>query len=167
MDAATGVWDNAVMSVKLIDFQKAQRELKRELDKFRSGKFVTVGIHEDAGKTEDGQMTQAQNGALQNFGNDKIPARPWLIPGVQSGIRDINDQIEHSIANGATPDDTLDAVGAIAAGAVQQYVTDLKNPPNAQYTIDKKGSSNPLIDTGSMRASITWKVTDTKPEEGI
>ncbi len=155
------------MSIKLIDFQLAQAELRRELEKFRGGKFVTVGIHEDAGNVEDGSMTQAQNGALQNFGNDKIPPRPWLIPGVQSATQDITDTIASGIEKGQTLDETLDQIGAFAAGATQQYITDLKTPPNAPSTIAQKGSDNPLIDTGSMRASVTWKVTDEKPGEGI
>lgn len=155
------------VNVKLIDFQLAQAELKRELDKMRASKFVTVGIHQDAGNVEDGSMTQAQNGALQNYGNDRIPPRPWLIPGVESATQDIIDTIASSVESGATPDQTLEQVGAIAAGATQQYITDLKEPPNAPSTIEKKGSSNPLIDTGSMRASVTWKVTSEKPTEGI
>ncbi len=155
------------MSIKLIDFQLAQAELRRELEKFRGGKFVTVGIHEDAGNVEDGSMTQAQNGALQNFGNDKIPPRPWLIPGVQSATQDITDTIASGIEKGQTLDETLDQIGAFAAGATQQYITDLKTPPNAPSTIAQKGSDNPLIDTGSMRASVTWKGTDEKPGEGI
>lgn len=209
MDAATGVWDNAVMSVKLIDFQKAQRELKRELDKFRGGKFVTVGIHEDAGELSDGDMTMAQLGATLNFGADinhpggtdygyvteqhekdkqvrflkkgtgfkklgtteahviTIPPRPWLIPGVESAVQDINDIIEQSLIKAKGTDETLEAVGAIAAGAVQQYMTDLKEPPNAKSTIKKKGSDNPLIDSGALRASVTHKIVNTKPEEGI
>lgn len=155
------------VNVKLIDFQLAQAELKRELDKMRGNNFVTVGIHEDAGNVEDGSMTQAQNGALQNYGNDRIPARPWLIPGVQSATQDIIDVIAGGLEGGLTPDQTLNQIGAVAAGATQQYITDLQTPPNAPFTIEKKGSSNPLIDTGSMRASVTWKVTSEKPTEGI
>lgn len=158
------------------DFQLAKAELLRALREFRGGKNVTVGIHEDAGKVVDGSITQAQNGALQNFGDPHntlngrrapIPARPWLIPGVESATQDISDSIQESIMNGATLDQTLDAVGAFAAGATQQYITDLKNPPNAAYTIAQKGSSNPLIDTGSMRASVTWKVTSEEHDEGL
>lgn len=155
------------VNVRLIDFQLAQQELRRELDKMRGNNFVTVGIHEDAGNVEDGSMTQAQNGALQNYGNDRIPARPWLIPGVQSATQDIIDVIADGLEGGLTPDQTLDQIGAVAAGATQQYITDLQTPPNAPSTIEKKGSSNPLIDTGSMRASVTWKVTSDKPTEGI
>ena len=38
------------------------------------------------------------------------------------------------------------------------YLTDLKTPPLAESTIRRKGSSNPLIDTGQLRSSITWQV---------
>lgn len=155
------------MSVKIIDFQLAQAEIKRELDKLRGNKYVTVGIHEDAGNVEDGSMTQAQNGALQNYGNDKIPARPWLLPGVESATQDIVDTIASGIEHGLPNDQIMEQVGAFAAGATQQYITDLRDPPNAPYTIEKKGSDNPLIDTGSMRASVTYKVTNQKPDEGI
>lgn len=155
------------MSVKLIDFQLAQAEIQRELAKLRGNKYATVGIHEDAGNTEDGAMTQAQNGALQNFGNDKIPARPWLIPGVESATPDVIDTIASGIEKGLATDQIMEQVGAIAAGATQQYMTDLREPPNAKSTIEKKGSDNPLIDTGSMRSSVTYKVTSTKPDEGI
>lgn len=155
------------MSVKLIDFQLAQAEIQRELAKLRGNKYATVGIHEDAGNTEDGAMTQAQNGALQNFGNDKIPARPWLIPGVESATPDVIDTIASGIEKGLPTDQIMEQVGAIAVGATQQYITDLRDPPNAPYTIKKKGSDNPLIDTGSMRSSVTYKVTSTKPDEGI
>lgn len=155
------------MSVKLIDFQLAQAEIQRELAKLRGNKYATVGIHEDAGNTEDGAMTQAQNGALQNFGNDKIPARPWLIPGVESATPDVIDTIASGIEKGLPTDQIMEQVGAIAAGATQQCVIDLREPPNAKSTIDKKGSDNPLIDTGSMLQSITWKTSGTKPDEGI
>ena len=155
------------MSVKLIDFQLAKAEIQRELAKLRGNKYATVGIHEDAGNTEDGAMTQAQNGVLQNFGNDKIPARPWLIPGVESATPDVIDTIASGIEKGLPTDQIMEQVGAIAAGATQQYITDLRDPPNAPYTIEKKGSDNPLIDTGSMRSSVTYKVTSTKPDEGI
>lgn len=155
------------VNIKLIDFQLAQAELARELNKLRGGKFVTVGIHEDAGNVEDGSMTQAQNGALQNFGNDKIPPRPWLVPGAQSATQDIIDVVADGLEQQTPPDQTLEQVGAVAVGAVQQYITDLRTPPNAPYTIEKKGSDNPLIDTGSMRAAVTYKVTSERPGEGL
>jgi len=152
--------------IKVIDFQLAQAELKRELDKIRGGKFVTVGIHDDAGQHEGG-ISNAQLGAVLNYGNERIPPRPWLVPGVRSATPDIIDTIADGVKSGLSQDQIMNQVGAIAAGGVQQYMTDLKEPPNSPYTIQQKGSDNPLIDTGALRASVTWKVTSDKPTEGI
>ena len=49
-------------------------------------------------------------------------------------------------------------VGAYAADVIQQRIVDLKEPPNSPITIALKGSSNPLVDTGHMRQSVTWEV---------
>lgn len=164
------------MAVTVKNFQLAKAELLRDLNKFRGGLSVTVGIHEDAGQHGQDGITNAQLGALLNYGNPHntlfgnpapIPARPWLVPGVESATQDIIDTIQDAVANGATLDDTMEQIGAFAAGATQTYMTDLREPPNSQYTIDQKGSSNPLIDTGALRASVTYKVTKDKHEEGI
>lgn len=164
------------MNIKLIDFQLAQQELRREIDKLRAGGFVTVGIHEDTGNHPDAGISNAQLGALLNFGNPHntlfgrpapIPPREWLIPGVESATPDILDVIASGIETGAPMNQTLEQVGAFAVGAVQTYMTELRDPPNAPYTIEQKGSDNPLINTGSLRGSVAYKVTPTKPEEGL
>ena len=197
------------VTLKTIDFQKAQDEIKRALDEFRSKKFVTVGIHEEAGNVEDGTLTMASLGAVHEFGADidhpggteygyatkaaaeggdvrflkkgtgymtlgvtephkiKIPARPWLNPGVAAAAPEILETIADRIEAGETPDQVLEAVGLVAVGAVKQYMTDLKTPPNAASTIRKKGSANPLIADGHMRAAVTHKVTGEKLEEGL
>lgn len=49
-------------------------------------------------------------------------------------------------------------VGTQIVTLVQDYMTDLRDPPNTPITIAKKGSSNPLIDTGELRSKITYKV---------
>lgn len=197
------------ITVSTIDFQAAQDAIRRELEKFRAKKIVTVGIHEEAGNVEDGSLTMAHLGAIQNFGADidhpggtsygyaskaaadrgevrflksgsgymtlgetgphriTIPARPWLEPGVASATQEIIETIADGIEDGKTPDETLEAVGLVAAGAVKQYMTDLKTPPNAASTIKKKGSANPLIDTGALRASVTHSVSSEHLEEGL
>ena len=96
-----------------------------------------------------------------------IPARPWLVPGVQSGTIDYMRAIEKGVKKGDNLDIVLERVGIVAVGKVQQYMTDLKTPPNAPSTIAKKGSSNPLIDSGAMRQSVTYSVSPIKPSEGL
>lgn len=43
-------------------------------------------------------------------------------------------------------------------GDLQQAITELSTPPNSPYTIKKKGSSNPLIDQGYLRSSVSAEV---------
>ena len=201
------------MSINLSvqNFQQVQDQLKKELDKLRSGKHVTVGIHESAGGVESSDLTMASLGAIHEFGAEinhpggtsygyateadasagkvrflksgqgyaelgvtgphqiNIPARPWLAPGVESGTREYIGIIESGVKDGKSPDMILETIGVIAVGKVQQYMTDLKTPPNAPSTIAKKGSSNPLIDSGAMRQSVTYVVQqgNALPDEGL
>lgn len=96
-----------------------------------------------------------------------IPARPWLEPGVASGTDEILKTIQDGVEQGKDMDAILETVGVVAAGAVRVYMTELKTPPNAPSTIRKKGSANPLIDTGAMRQSVTHQVQGGKVEEGL
>ena len=95
-----------------------------------------------------------------------IPPRPWLIPGVKASHQYTIAQFRDGIKARKPVDDLLEGVGLVASGQVQQYMTELKTPPNARSTIRKKGSDNPLIDTGALRASVTSKVTTQPLKEG-
>lgn len=199
-----------MITLSVVNMQAAKDAIMKALqEKVRGGKMVTVGIHEEAGKVEDGQLTMASLGATHEFGAEvdhpggttygyaskaaaergevrflkpgagymalgetgphkiTIPARPWLEPGVASATQEIIATIRDGVAAGLAPDDTLEKVGLVAVGAVKQYMTALKSPPNAKSTIKKKGSDNPLIDKGHMRASVTHKVTAEPIEEGL
>lgn len=198
-----------MINIDLINFQELEDQVSKELGKLRSGKFVTVGIHEEAGDVESGDLTMASLGAIHEFGADidhpggtsygyaskaaadrdevrflktgsgymelgvtqphkiEIPARPWLEPGVVSATEEVTRAIEDGIATDQSMDQILEAVGVVAAGAVKVYMTELKTPPNAASTIRKKGSSNPLIDTGAMRASVTYQVQIGEAQEGL
>ena len=96
-----------------------------------------------------------------------IPARPWLNPGVNSGNLEYVRIIEKAAASGEPLDMALNKIGVVAVGLVQKYMTELRTPPNAASTIKKKGSSNPLIDSGALRQSVTYKITTSKPTEGL
>ena len=148
---------------------QAKDDIKKALQELMTDKFVTVGIHEDSGTHEDSGITNAQLGAVMEFGTDNgnIPARPWLSPGVDSGNKEYIGIIADGLEDGQPLSQSLERLGLVAVAKVQQYMVDLKSPPNAKSTVDKKGSSNPLIDTGALRQSVTYKVTDEKPNEGL
>ena len=127
---------------------------------------LTVGIHEDAGSHDESGLTVAEIGAKNHFGFDNSPARPWLDVGVESGQKKYERAVKQTVKQGGSLDDALELVGVFAQSSTQLYVRNLKTPPNAPDTIARKGSSNPLIDTGQMVQSITSVVVDSLPKEG-
>ena len=164
---AFGLWHCAVkplrsrsvskmITLKLQGFQQAKEMLLKELEKYSVEGTVTVGIHESQANRGDG-TNNAEIGAYNHYGTDGIPARPFLDVGVESVIKDINRAVSNCIQKGDS-DKALAQMGVIASGGVKTYLTELDSPPNAPSTIKKKGSSNPLIDTGALRASIRYEV---------
>lgn len=154
------------MSIKIIGLQQVQEALKKELSKFTT-EYALIGIHESAGSVEGQPLTMAELGATQHFGNDKIPARPFLDLGVAKGNREYLQTIQDGVKRGLTSEQIIAKVGLLAVGNVKDFITDLKSPPNAPSTIKRKGSSNPLIDTGAMRSSITYTISSKKPEVSL
>ena len=55
-------------------------------------------------------------------------------------------------------DTFFNTLGDYIAQQLQEYVTEVTTPPNHPFTIDRKGSSHPLIDSGRLRTSITFRV---------
>ena len=49
------------------------------------------------------------------------------------------------------------AVGLTLSSKIKDYAVGLGSPGNHPFTIDRKGSSNPLVDTGDMIGGITWR----------
>lgn len=198
-----------MITLDIQGFQELQDELTKELNALRSDRVVTIGIHEEAGNVESGDITMAGLGATHEFGAEikhpggtsygyaskaaadrdevrflkkgagymelgvtqahtiDIPARPWLEPGVASATQDVIEAIQDGMESGKSMDQILDTVGVVAAAKVKVYMTELRAPPNAASTIRKKGSSNPLIDTGAMRQSVTHQVSSEKVTEGL
>lgn len=153
-----------MIKISVKDVQGAKDVLRQKLKELMTDKFVTLGIHEDRNARQKGKINNATLGAIQHFGNDRIPARPWLDVGVAQGNKEYVEIIKANIEN---PEQALEQIGVIAVGKVQQYIVDLRTPPNTPATIKAKGSSNPLIDTGALRQSVTYKITTTKPNEGV
>lgn len=93
-----------------------------------------------------------------------IPARPFLFNAIRRNRRKYLDAMKTSGAKILRGETTLEAVlnklGVLAQGDVQAEIDNTVTPPNSPTTIAMKGSSHPLIDTGEMKRSVTWKVTD-------
>lgn len=150
------------MSVKLTvrSMPRVIHDLQKAVDKVKGAWKVTVGVHK--AHANDGRQGGEPNnptiGAVNQFGTETIPARPWLDKGVQAGAEKITETAIRMLRRGDDPRRVMEALGNVAVGEVQKYVTELDTPPNAPSTIRQKGSSNPLINTGAIRQSITYEV---------
>lgn len=152
-------------TVNLIGKQQVEEALKALAKKLEGATRVLVGVPEGAGAYEDG-LTIATIAAVNNFGtaDGKIPARPFLEPAIIKGAPQYQRLAEVMIPKVLSGEMTmltlLEQMGNLAEGHVKQEITDLDTPPNAQSTIDRKGSSSPLIDTGALRQSIRYVIDD-------
>lgn len=90
-----------------------------------------------------------------------IPERSFLRTGHDENADRIIKQTERAlgqvVAGEMSVDDMLDLYGQQMATAIKAYIRDISTPPNHPYTIEQKGSSNPLVDTGNLISSIDWK----------
>ena len=93
----------------------------------------------------------------------KIPERSFLRNGHDENVNRIIAQTERAlgqvVAGQMSVDDMLDLYGEQMATAIKTYMRNLKAPANHPYTVEQKGSSNPLVDTGQLIESIVWRKT--------
>lgn len=92
-----------------------------------------------------------------------IPERSFIRSGYDKNLNKIVKVVENLLPKVFSFDLTVDQfyeqLGAYTVGFIQEYMTDLRDPPNAPLTLEKKKpKTNPLIDTGKLRESITYKV---------
>lgn len=92
-----------------------------------------------------------------------IPPRPLVEPAIEADKAKIIPELEAAAKDqldGNRPAAVRDMkrAGLMGQSVVRNWFTDARNkwPPNAPSTIKRKGSSRPLIDTGQLRASISY-----------
>lgn len=129
------------------------------LKKASNAKEVDVGFLE--GATYPDGTSVPMVAAIQEFGAPKvgIPPRPFF----RSMIANKSPEWPKAIAGLLKANDydaqtTLAQTGEAIKGQLQQSIVDTNSPPLAQSTIDRKGSSKPLVDTGHMLSSVDYEV---------
>lgn len=163
------------------NFSKLEKLAKNLSKKY----YVDIGILGENSKSEEGGLTTAGIGAVQEFGTDKagrgnktvIPERSFIRMPLETGQEDIEKALEPKIVQ-LLEDGEIEQIFkliGIAGEARIQEAFDTAGfgqwPENSQVTIegskpDKegnqfikgKGSDSPLIDDGTLRKSITSKV---------
>jgi len=136
---------------------------------------VKVGITEDVGsQSVDGVATLAQIAAWNELGvlgppvsengGDKwrIPPRPFIrgfVDGKRELIQKTLDRLGQMVADGKLKaEEAMARLGEFGQSGVKSYIRSGAFTPNATSTVARKGSSKPLIDTGTLRNSIRYQV---------
>ena len=138
---------------------KLWKEIKAQFPKIDKA-VVKTGIQSDAGENEG--VSIAEYAAFNEFGTRTIPERPFMRKTFDDNLANHNKLIERLFKG--MLGGKLDAKMAFKILG-QQTEDDMKNTimtgiftPNSDCTVAKKGSSRPLIDTGTMRNSIRYEV---------
>jgi len=127
---------------------------------------VKAGIIEGSG-SKDGTSI-AEYAAYNEYGVPgktkkwRIPPRPFIRGFVEdhdSEIKAVQERLFQQVTEGKMSAETAIArLGQFAQDGIKRYIMSGNFEPNAEATIQRKGSSRPLIDTGTMRNSVRYKV---------
>lgn len=131
----------------------------RELDKL--GKMdVQIGFQHGASREENGADV-CDVAAFNELGTETIPSRPFLRDSVDDNEDEIVKFLQSKVVDiihGKTAEQVLKEIGVFQKDMVQTTIEDGYFEPNSEATIRRKGSSHPLIDTGTMKNSVNFVI---------
>jgi hypothetical protein len=141
--------------------------LKAAIERYGKAAFgatLQVGINEAEGdQTHEGSdLTIAEIGEVHEFGLG-VPRRSFIADWSDEREEEHRAQIRkiaRAVCSGKLPswEMGLARLGVLYVAEIQKRISDGIEPPLAQVTIDRKGSSTPLIDHGILRSSITFTI---------
>lgn len=130
---------------------------------------VRVGVLDDAPKKkrdseEPSKMSLIEVAAVHEFGAPAagIPQRSFVRATVDEKRAEIaadQERLAAAVLDGKIePEAAAELLGARVQGLIQSRIAQGIGPALAPATIKRKKSSKPLIDTGQLRSSITFRV---------
>jgi hypothetical protein len=150
---------------KGVEHKKHNGGIAGVAERLKRNVMAKVGIMGEQAKAEHNGLTNAELGAIHEFGAPAagIPARSFLRASLRSRLDELKP-VQESVAK-AVVHGSMDAergaglIGAKGAAVVKRYIADGQvQPPDSPETVTRKGSSQPLVDTGQLLGSISWEV---------
>jgi spore germination protein GerM len=140
------------------------RKFYAEVDKLKAQEvFIGFQAGKKKHKAKDGEdgVDMASVAMFNELGTSTSPSRPFLRQTVDDNKDEINEFVENAtkqLAKGGSAESCLKKIGAYGVKLVQEKIKSGTFTPNAPSTIQSKGSSKPLIDTGEMRQSVHYVI---------
>lgn len=133
----------------------------RELGK-RKVAVGVMGAKASAEHANSEGATVAEVAAWNHYGTGQISSRPFIALALEKQRAKLSTtlaRVAKLVGEGKLDAKTgLGLAGAQLVGEIQQTIADGVAPANADSTIERKGSSTPLIDTGQLRSAIAFEV---------
>ncbi len=144
---------------------KSDKFLKGLVKRLGGNTDILVGVPADATPYPDGTSV-AMVGATHEFGGGNVPERSFLRSSFDEHqkkyIKMAQKLIKKVVDKGGDIEMVADLIGTEAAADVVDNINAIQTPPNTDATILRKGSSNPLVDTGHLKQSIRHEVRTEK-----
>lgn len=144
--------------VKVIDrgWDGILREAKRA-----QGREVAVGILAGSENAEGENI--AEYAVKNEFGAGNVPSRPFMRIAFDESVADIErdfaKQGKALFAGQRTADQCLTVIGLKHADRIKNVITGRDIPPPlSPVTVEKKGSTKTLVDTGAMVSAVQISV---------
>jgi hypothetical protein len=157
------------MAGRFVDRDRGFRALVQRVYRFGAPQ-VAMGILEAdgaqpaAGAEGNQPLTVLDVGTWAEFGTESEPERSFIrawFDQAEPQLREEFAKLLQEVLKGTkTKEQVLELVGLRGQGAIQARIAAGIDPPNAPSTIERKGSSKPLIDTGQLRSSISFAVRE-------
>lgn len=167
-----GASEMQAADVAVKNFQDYRKEFDKRISEIEllQNSYVLIGFQEGSAtkpqvkgnRKKQGGKSQAQIAAENEFGTRYIPARPFMRTSFDENRQKIINAVSgeyNKIINGqSTVKKSLNLLGLLGVGLVQQKIRAIHYPPNSPRTVAIKKSSKPLIDFGQMVQSVRHKV---------
>jgi hypothetical protein len=147
------------------DTDKGMEKIRKEIAAL-SQLSVKAGVIEGTGSK--GGVSIAQYAAYNEFGVPgkkkkwRIPPRPFIRGGEENEegkIKATHERLFKQVASGKmSAEKKKKRLGQFAQDGIKRFIMSGNFEPNAEATVQRKKSSRPLIDTGTMRNSVRYQV---------
>ncbi|WP_233134110.1 hypothetical protein [Aggregatibacter actinomycetemcomitans] len=143
------------MAVTVTSNFSPAKKLIEQLNRLKE-KAVYVGFPAEFDEKVKGSenFNLASLAAVLEFGNEHIPARPFLRQTLEENQEKYTEFFIQWFDQGLPAAQIYELLAVIAQGDVQMNIVKGEWVANAKSTIKRKKSSKPLIDTGKMRQSV-------------
>lgn len=136
---------------------KKKGSLANALAKYKDmNASVRVGVLEDA--TYPDGTNVAQVAFWNEYGTATTPSRPFFRYTVNENRKNWVLSVKNLMKMHNDPQKVMGLMGEHIKGQIVQSIVTWSDPPNAPYTVAKKGFQKPLIDSGQMSRSISWEL---------